>query len=471
MNFFVVILLISAFFTGCTTLPKDSELAVNMKMPKNFTHQKTLQILGDTKISQEKDFIATFFELFPNEDLKKLILQALKNNTNLLTLESQIIQARSNAKISTANLLPSASINLNHNYSDRNYKNIQVNYNQNSLNASLTLNWEIDVFGKLNALRNANIQTLLATQKTLENAKVSLIADIATYYFTILQLQNSIEINQIIIKNLEEIYKITQKKYNVGLIDIIDLSTAKNNLITQKNTLLSLQYSLEQNQNALLVLLNQQDYPLVFEKSQILSQGKIPIITSLPSSVLFNRPDVSSSIYTLNASLYTRTNKKLALLPSLSISSSLGQILASSTSAGELVWQIASSLAMPLFNRSSITQAYLIAKEDTKQAYYSLQNTINMALQEINNASINLQTSQQSFENSKEGLEFFENTLKSTRIKRKQKLIDDLSFFEVENNFYKAKNTLISSSLQLNTALILLYKAFAGNFNTPQEER
>lgn len=469
MKFVIYTLAFVVFFAGCASLPKDNDLSTQMNVPKKFTHQKLLQTLGQKEISQKKDYLQTFFDLFQDEDLKKLVEQALKNNTNLLTLESKIIQARSNAKISTANLFPSVSANLNYNYSDRNYKNVQVNYNQNSLNAALSFSWEIDIFGKLSALRKADIQTYLASQQTLENAKVTLISDIATYYFTILQLHQMIDLNKAIIDNLEDIFLITEKKYKIGLVDISDLSTAKNNLLSQKNNLLSLEYSLEQNQNALLVLLNQQDYPLQFNSEKIFTNPQIPIINSLPSKVLLNRPDVSSGIYTLRASFYTKTNKQLALLPSLSISGSLGELLLSSAGAGQLVWQIASSLAIPLLNRQSLTQAYISAKEDLKQAYYSLQNTINTAIQEINNASINLKTSQESFSNSKEGLDFFTGVLKNTREKRYQNLIDDLTFLEVENNYYQAKSNLISASLQFNTALILLYKAFAGNFNTTEE--
>ncbi len=469
LKFVVSALALIIFFTGCATLPKDDELITQIGVPKDFIHQKTLQTLGQKNIVQ-KDYLQTFFDLFQDKELEALIHQALKNNTNLLTLESKIAQARSNAKISTANLFPSTSINLNYNYSDRNYKNVQVNYNQNSLNAALSLSWEIDLFGKLNALRKANIQTYLASQQTLENAKVSLIADVATYYFTILQLHQMIELNRLIINNLEDIFLITEQKYKIGLVDISDLNTAKNNLLSQKNSLLSLQYSLEQNQNALLVLLNQQEYNFNFDNEKIFAQAQIPIINSMPSSVLLNRPDVSSGIHTLRASFYTKTNKQLALLPSISISGSLGELLLSSAGAGQLVWQIASSLAMPLLNRQSLTQAYISAKEDLKQAYYSLQNIINTAIQEINNASINLKTSQESFQNSQEGFNFFTNVLENTKKRRYQNLIDDLSVLEVENNYYQAKNNLISASLQLNTALILLYKAFAGNFNTIEEK-
>lgn len=459
------------FFIGCTTLPKQEELIAQNNIPQNFKYQKMLAELAEINSIEEKDFIKTFFKIFDDKVLHNLIFEALKANTNLLTLESKIVQAKSNIKIDTASMFPSASLNLNYNHSAKSYKNVQVNYNQNSLNATASLSWEVDLFGKLNALRQADTQAYLASQKNLENAKVSLIADIATYYYTILQLQNSISINKRIIENLEKIFKITKQKYDFGLVDISTLSSAKNTLSSQKNTLLNLEYALEQNKNALLVLLNKKDLDFNFDAYKILTPPHIPYIQALPATTILNRPDVSSSIYSFQSSLYKRTNKKLSLLPSINLNGSLGQLLLSSAGMGDLIWQIASSLAMPLLNRQSITQAYIIAKEDSKQAYYTLQNTINVALQEINNASVNLKTSKESLDNSKEGFDFFTSTLASTKVKYNQKLIDDLSFFEVENNYLNAKNSLVNASLQLHSALIVIYKAFGGNLSHSQEQQ
>ncbi len=483
--------------SGCTKLPNQEKIITESNLPKSFAHQKTLQSLSDTqalskeKILQEKakiqedkksnkgaskdfdtrtedrakDFSSIFFALFPNDNLKSIIQTALAQNTDLLTLESKIRQAAATAKINLAGIFPSASLDMDYNYSNRNYQNVQISFNQNALNANISLNWEVDLFGKLIALAKASKQTYLASIDSLKASQVSLIASVANYYFTIQNLKATLEIQQKISDNLKKILEITQKQYQLGLASIADLSSAKNSFLTQQNAILNTRYTLEQNQNALLVLLNAKNLPGI--RNPNLTPTSIPQINALPQNTLILRPDVQNAIHTLYAALYTRTNKKLGLFPTISLNGSLGQLLFSDTSAVGLISRVASMIAMPLLNRQSITQTYLMAKEDVKQAYYSLQNTINTAISEVNNAAINLQTSKQTYRNAKDNFATLSRNFESSHVQYRQSLIDMPALLSVQNSFLNAKNAMIIASISLNLSLVAIYKALAGNINTP----
>lgn len=466
INIFFVILLISIAIFGCAKLPTESSLAQKTHIPTKF--HNTLSDLSNKDSKKVKlDYKQTFFTLFQDKTLQDLIQRALDSNTNLLTLESQIKQARATAKINTANLFPKINTGVNYNYSDNNYKKIQTTITQNTTNASLSFSWEADIFGKLNALRLASKQQILQSLQDLNQAQVVLIGDLANYYFTIRQTQQAIIINEEITKNLEQIYHLTEEKYNLGLIGLDSLATAKSNYLSQKNATLSLRYTLEQNKNALLVLLNSND--LGFDSNDLsyhFAMPQIPNIATMPINVIFNRPDVKSSIFALNASLYQRYNKKMSLLPSISLNANLGQILfAPQQGLGDIVWQIAGSLAMPLLNRESLTQDYIIAKENTKQAFYTLQNTINTAISEIENATKNISITNESFQNTRESYEVNKNTFEIMESKYNQQLIDEVSKLEYANTYLQSKNNLLTAHLSENQAAIALYKAFGGDFN------
>ncbi len=448
---------------GCTHLPDDKALIKSTNIPQTFAHQHILDSMGNT-INNAKDFKEAFFILFPIPELQSLINEALDSNTDLLTLESKIKQAASNIKINTANILPSISVGANYNYSDRNFKNVQISYNQNALNSSLSLNWEIDIFGKLNSLRKASNQNYLAAKDSLQSAQVSLIADVANYYFTILEIESSLKNTQENIANLEQIVHITQTKYHLGLSHISELTSLQTNLFNSKNTALNLEYQLEQNKNALSVLLNRQNPSYQFHTP--LQAMIIPKVTALPQSALLLRPDVQNSIHNLYSALYTKQAKKLALLPSINLGGSLGQLLFSSNSSAGLIGQITSALSLPLLNRQGITQAYLISKEDVKQAQYNLQNTINIAIQEVNNASINLKTSNQNTINAKKNLDLALLNFQSVQTQYHQKLIDKITLLNAKNTLLNAKNSDLSAIKSQNMAIIALYKALAGQLNS-----
>ncbi|STQ85636.1 TolC family protein [Helicobacter muridarum] len=453
-------------WTACVKLPTNEELALKTNVRNEFHNKEILKHIGDSNLDMRNlDYIQTFFALFPDPILEKIILQSLESNTNLLILESKIRQARATAKVNTWNLFPKANANLNYNYSDSNYQRIQTNVTQNTTNVALSFNWEVDIFGKLNALRLANKEQVLQSIQNLYQAQVVLIGDVANYYFLIRQIAQSILINEKITNNLEQIYLLTNQKYHLGLIGIDSVATTKSNYLSQKNVTLNLNYVLEQNKNALLLLLNKNELGFdIGNIDYIFNEGKIPSINSLSSSIVFNRPDVKSSVFALNSSLYQRHNKKMALFPNININGSLGQILFSPrNSLGDMVWQIASSLAMPLLNRQSITQDYIMSKEDTKQAFYTLQNTINTAVSEIENATKNMEITNTALAISQEDFANNKNTFEIMESRYKQNLIDDISRLEYANTYLRAKNSLLSAYLAQNQAVIAFYKAFGGN--------
>ena len=471
---FVWVCFIATYFVGCAKLPAESDLEIKTHVPRVFANKELLQNIATTKGNNAEytDFKSTFYTLFDDLVLNDLANRALQQNTNLKTLESNIRQARATAKIHSWNLFPKANAGLNYNYSDNNYKQIQTNITQNTTNLGLSFSWEVDLFGKLNALRLASKQRILQSIYSLQSAQVILLGDIANYYFTIRQTQQALTLNRQITQNLEEIYKLTGKKYHLGLVGLDSVATTKSNYLIQKNTTLSLEYTLEQNKNALLVLLNANELGFdMYADDYGFKTPQIPPIDSMPTNVLFNRPDVRASVFALNASLYQRYNKKMALLPSINLSGNLGQILFSpQLGIGDMVWQMAGSLAAPLLNRQTLTQDYIIAKENTKQSFYALQNTMNTALAEIENAAKYVAITQESFQHAQENYNINKDTLIIMESRYQKNLIDSISRLEYENSYLRAKNTLASANLSKNQAVIALYKAFGGDFH-PNELR
>ncbi|MDO7252925.1 TolC family protein [Helicobacter cappadocius] len=475
MNFLRFAILI-VFFTGCTSLIQKEEMISKTRIPKKFSNQDILESIVEqtygkkptlpqnTANFQNMDFVQTFFYIFSDTTLQKLINEALKNNTNVLTLTSKIAQARSSAKIQGADMIPKIGVNLGYNYSDGNYKKYQINFNQNTLNGSLTLSWEMDIFGRINSLRKASKEQYFAAQKDLCSAKVSLIADVANYYFTIRKLANAINIYQKLIENQEKIYQINEQKYHLKLIDITDLASLKTTLSTQKNTLLDLSYQLEQNKNALFVLLNSQNIDFDTTLTYEFEKPNFPNIKAMPSSVLLKRPDVQSAIHTLNAQIYTQSSKRAEFFPVLNISGNLGQILFSNNGIGDLIWQITGSLAMPLFNRTSIRENYKIQKENVKQAFYTLQNSINTAIGEIQNAISDADYSNQNLQNSIQSTQITQNALEATKLKYNYKLIDEIALLNYQNQYLNTQKTLNDSLYSNTEAMIMLYKSFGGMF-------
>ena len=484
---------VSVFFVGCSTkLPSNQELQVKNHIPQSFknsltiqntNHQntttqnkiapnKTTQNVADKSAKQatKKDnTLEQFMQLISDEKLSALLQIALERNTNVLTMVSRINQAKAQAKISTANMFPTINAGLNTNYTDRRTQSqsLAVRPGTNSVNASLSVSWELDLFGKLNALRQSSKKAYAQAQDNLAFAQISLIAEVGTLYFTLRNNAFSIAQAKEMLANLEEIDSINAQKYNDGLIDINTYKTAKTNLITQKNTLETLSYTYEQNKNALLVLLDINHGDLEKQIDFLDSGFELPLvnafdINTLPSEVILNRPDVRASVNALYAQLYKITNAKAARLPSISLSGSVGQLLYSNMGGNSLVFQIANAITTPLLNRTALKQTYIIQQELGKEAYYTLQNTINTALSEIENALFNMDSQRRQVANNKIALDIGQSAYQTDEVRSQNGMLELSEFLTNKNSYLTLQTQLFTSKTNELISAITLFKAFGG---------
>lgn len=466
-------------YMGCSTkIPTLEESAKSTHIPTKFNNAvlNNASATGEQQKplsnAQEKDsHIEQFMKLIDDTLLHNILHIALEKNTNVLTMISRIKQAQSQMKINTASMLPTINGGLNSSYIDNRTlsQSTIVRPGANSINASVSMSWELDLFGKLYALRQSSKKAYLQAQSNLSYAQITLMAEVATLYFTLRDNAHSLSIAKATLANLEQIEEINADKLKLGLIDISTYQGFVANTTNAKNTYESLQYTFEQNKNALLVLLN---IPLeeLNQKVDFLdySTWDFPHIASfyvdkMPSDVLLSRPDVQASMYAYHAQLYRQTNANAARLPNISLSGSIGQVLYSSTQANSIVYQIANSITAPLLNRTSLKQNYLTQKELSNEAFYTLQNNINTALGEIENALFDVDSKKRQLENTQNVYEVGAKAYETNSARNTQGLLDKNDFLGLENTYFNLKTQLFNAKTNEILSVITLFKAFGGN--------
>ncbi|WP_034366712.1 TolC family protein [Helicobacter sp. MIT 03-1614] len=487
-----ICLFVGMIYTGCSThIPTLEQSAKQTHIPAAFSNTKDLLISQNTtKIKQstnpinmeslqEQPFrLQQFMALIDDKQLHQILHLALENNTNVLSMISRIKQAKSQMKINTANMFPTINAGLNSSYIDRRTlsQSTIIRPGANSINANISMSWELDLFGKLNALRQASKKSYLQAQSNLAFAQISLIAEVATLYFTLRDNAYSLAIAESTLKNLEQIQAINIDKYKLGLIDVNTYQSFVANTTAQKNTYESLSYTFEQNKNALLVLLNITADELVqnidFLDSINYTFPHIPnfYVDKMPSDILLSRPDIQASLYALHSQLYKQTNANAARLPNISLSGSIGEILYSTNGAGSLVFQIANSITAPLLNRTPLKQNYLIQKELSNEAYYTLQNNVNTALGEVENALFDVQSKKRQVQNTQNVYEIGVKAYESNSAKNKRGLLDKSDFLNNENTYLNLQTQLHSAKTNEILSLITLFKALGGNLALEQIE-
>lgn len=451
------------FLTGCVHTYSDKEISAKYNMPSNFRNQSFINELNDNKsLSEYKDPFAEIKAMLPDDDFINVLDTASKENPDLLILISKVKQARYQVKSATGAMIPSVSGSLDYSYSD----------NNDGLNGNLNLSWEVDIYGKLDALRKSKKELVKYASENYVNGQVTLSADTATYYFSLRKSAAQVQFSTQMVHNYKAILDIYTQMRSAGLVDETKYIETSKDYLTAQNNLQKYMIEVEQNKNALYALINNKDIDI---KTDLLYDTvfspHIPQINNIPTQVILNRPDVRGAVYTLNSELYNHYNRKMNLLPSLSISGSMGKLLASSNGVTDLVWQIASSLTAPLLNRQELYAQLKMQEETLYQAEQSLQKYINTAIADIENASFAMASSNKSYGNTKDILEKTKISMEILKSRWESGLIDDLEYLMAQNDFLNTYISFYNAWYENISSSIMLYKSFGGSFSAKNNLR
>lgn len=454
--------LIILLLSGCVHTMTDEEIKSSYNLPDNFRNTSYIDDLNSGKVTLAyKDPVAEIKSMLPDNSFISILDTASHENPDLLILLSKIKQARYQLKSATGAMIPQVSGSLDYSYGD----------SSDGLNGSLTLSWEADIYGKLDALRKSKKELIKYAEENYVNGQVTMAADTATYYFSIRKAAAQAFFANKMLENYKMILDIYTQMRSAGLVDESEYIETTMDYLNGQNNVQQYQLEVEQNKNALYALINNKDINITTDMVYDTAFAPaIPKINDIPAEVILNRPDVRASVYTLNSELYNHYNKKMSLLPSLSIKGNIGQLLASSTGIGDLVWQIGMSLAAPILNRQELYAQLKIQEETVKQAELTLQKSINTAVSDIENTSFAMSSSNKSYSNTKDILENAKISMDILKSRWKAGLIDDVEYLKAQNDFFNTYISFYSAWYENISSSIKLYKAFGGSFSPNQSQ-
>ncbi|MFT7860633.1 MAG: efflux transporter outer membrane subunit [Sulfurimonas sp.] len=342
------------------------------------------------KAQKEVKINTEWFKAFGDPKLDLLIAEALKNNDDLKLALVNVQKARAEYGISQADLYPQLDLNGAATRQKRSTNAFPGFfgglYNDYSMSASMS--YEFDLWGKNRNLRDANLANYLAVDANKEALRISLVADVASYYFNLVAAQEQLHIAQENLKTYEETLEYREKQYKYGVIDSLVVAQARAQVASVKTTIESIKVSKVKLQSALAVLLGRSAKE-IFENT-IETQNSLPefveIPTTLPTNLLQNRPDIKIAEENLKAQTALIGVAKAAYFPNISITGSYGlqsQKLSNIAESNSQVWGIGPSLYMPLFDFGRISAAVDVSTAEQKAALIAYDKAVKNGYKEV----------------------------------------------------------------------------------------
>lgn len=365
----IILIALGVILGSCSNLKKDyqkidSEIKTYKELSKNYNI--------DSK----------WWESYGDEQLNNLIELGLKNNSDLAKAAININKALYQAKIIGSDLVPEFSGNLGSSAS----KNIESGGNSNiDHSGSFNISYEVDLWQRLRDMKDAQEWEYKATIEDYEKTKLTLINSIIDSYFSIIYLENYIEINKNMSKNYLDIEKIVENKLRYGTVGILDKKQAEREVIRSNNTLISYEKDKKEQESLLRNLLNlKPDNELKIEYRDILEVKNLRVNLDVPLNIVANRPDIKSYEYRLKNAFKDAVASEKQLYPNITISSALSSSSDKFNNTLKTPVALGSvSINLPFLNWNEIKWNIKISRAEYEEAKLNFQQGIVTALNEI----------------------------------------------------------------------------------------
>jgi multidrug efflux system outer membrane protein len=323
-------------------------------------------------------------EMFRDTLLQNLIGEGISNNLDLKIAYSRTQQAQAYFQQSRLAFLPNVSMDAttqNGKLSGKSGTPGDTHVYQLSVNAS----WEADLWGKLKSSKRAMLASLLQSESYSQAVQTDLVAGIANYYYTLLVLDQELNITQESVKNWITTVDMMKTLKEADVVTEAAVVQSEASRYAVDVTIPDLKLSIRQTENALSILLGR--VPGSIKRGSLLEQQSWNLLrTGVPSQLLGNRPDVKEAEMNFRYNFEITNVARTYFYPDLVISASggySGLSIANLFNPASLVGSIASGLTQPLFNQGINRTRLNVAKAGQQQALFTFQNTLLTAGQEV----------------------------------------------------------------------------------------
>jgi multidrug efflux system outer membrane protein len=414
-----------------------------------------------------------WFEVFKDAELQKLVRTAMQQNYDLRAAVARIDAERANLGLARSNLFPQfdVSADLTTSHTARNGPTGAVggggrtrSFGEVFLNL---LSFEIDIWGRLRQEKKAAQAELRASEEDRKAVMTTVVSDVATGYFSLLELDSELEIAKRTLATRENSLHLIQVRQQGGVATMLDVRQAEELVYQASQTIPDTERSIEQTENQISLLLG--NNPQAIARGQSLTdQQELPAVPAgLPSSLLDRRPDIRAAEEVLEAQHALVYAAKAAYFPRISLTGLLGfqsNQLSSLFSGPSSAWSFVPQITQPIFTAGRLKSNVKFSQAQRDLALVQYQQTIQTAFRDVSNALVQYRKVKEI----RVQQELLVTTLKDrSRLSylRYEGGVDTLlNALDADRDLFNAELSLTQTRRNELLSLVQLYKALGGGW-------
>ncbi|MDR2763869.1 MAG: efflux transporter outer membrane subunit [Tannerella sp.] len=407
---------------------------------------------------------------FTDADLQQLIEEGVQANFDLRTALLRIQEAEAGLQVARAACLPVATVTGQVTHTRTSVQDgvtRSLGYAGNQYRLGIAVQWEVDLWGKLNRQARARYAQYLNSYEYKRLIQTSLVSNIAASYYTLMALDEQLRISRETVRLLEESAASMQSMMDAGLLNAAAVEQSRALLYATQVSTLNLEVSIRKLENSLSVVLGRKPGAIVRQAPAGWTAPATPLPYGVPAQMLARRPDVRAAELQFRTAFELRNAAQAALYPSLTLNT--GTMAGYSATAltdffkpANLLANIIGGLTQPVFAGNQLRAQVKITKAQEEEALLNFEKTVLTAAREVSDV---IYTYEKALEKSVYRTSQTESLEKSVYYTRELLKAGEATYIEVltaQQNYLTTRLAAVTDQLEKAQAVVDLYRALGG---------
>jgi multidrug efflux system outer membrane protein len=408
-----------------------------------------------------------WWEVFGDPSLQQLVREALENSYDLKAAIARVEQFRARVGVAASDLYPHAGYEGS---AAREKAFLPIvpggNRTMNAFTGLLDVAWEIDVWGRIRRSTEAARAEYLASQDTRRAVMLSLVSDVASAYFRLLELDRRREIARSSADTYQRTLDLFTQRFEGGKDTKLSTSRAEASLAASLATIARLDQAIIQQENAISELVGAPPRPIERGKP-LVAQSSPAVPTGLTSDLLQRRPDIQRAEHGMMSANAGIGVAVASFFPRIGLaalyggeSDDIGNVLKDNFS----IWNIAAGVSGPIFQGGRLIEQYRARKAFWDETIAAYRATIIRALREVSDGLAAQSKLVEERAAEERQVQALAAAVDLSLLRYRTGLATYFEVLEAERQLYPAEDELAQSQRDQLLTVVGLYKALGGGW-------